>query len=125
MPGFALEQRDVGDDYREISVKGELDLAVADRLDAAIDAAGESCAGLVIDLADCEFIDSTGIAMIVRAHHRFEGEGRRLVVCCPADQVERVLAITGLAEDGLVYESLDEAVAALKAAPTTEPNRHE
>jgi anti-sigma B factor antagonist len=116
VPGFALEQRDLDAGYCEISVIGELDLAVADRLDAAIDGVARSYAGLVIGLGDCEFIDSTGIAVIVRAHQRLVSEGRRLVVCCPADQVERILDITGLSENGLVYKGLDDAVAALKSA---------
>lgn len=116
MPGFALEQRELDAGYCEISVKGELDLAVADRLDAAITEVDQSYAGLVVGLGECEFIDSTGIAVIIRASQRFAAEGRRLVVCCPADQVERILDITGLSEDGLVYENLDDAVAALKSS---------
>lgn len=116
MQSFDLRERDVGDDYREISVVGELDLAVADRLNESIAAVGEGYAGVVISLAECEFIDSTGIAVIVRAHRQFAEEGRRLVVCCPADQVERVLEITGLSEDGLVFENLDQAIGAMKAS---------
>lgn len=112
---FSLEQRDIAGGYQEISVGGELDLAVAERLDKAIEAVDESCAGVVIGLTDCEFIDSTGIAVIVRAHRRFEAEGRRLVVCCPEDQVERMLDLIGLMGNDLVFESLDDAVAAIEA----------
>jgi len=114
--GFSLEQRELDAGYGEISVKGELDLAVAGRLDQAIEGVEKSCLGLVVGLGDCEFIDSTGIAVILRARSRFAEEGRRLVVCCPADQVERILDVTGLSEDGLVYESLDDAVEAMRSA---------
>lgn len=116
MQSFDLRERDVGDSYREISVIGELDLAVADRLNESIAAVGKGYAGVVISLTDCEFIDSTGIALIVRAHRQFGEEGRPLTVCCPADQVERVLEITGLSENGLVFESLDKAIGAMKAS---------
>jgi anti-sigma B factor antagonist len=112
---FSLEQRDIDGGCREISVGGELDLAVAGRLDEAISAVEQSCAGVVIGLTDCEFIDSTGIAVIVRARRRLAEEGRRLVVCCPEEQVERVLDVTGLMADGLVFDSLEEAVAAIEA----------
>jgi anti-sigma B factor antagonist len=112
---FALQQRDIGDGHCEIVVQGELDLAVAERLEKAIDTAAEEHAGIVIGLAECEFIDSTGIAVIVRAHQRLGDQERTLVVCCPEDQVERVLDITGLSENGLVYGSLDEAIAAIRA----------
>ena len=113
---FALEQRNLGDGHCEIVIRGELDLAVAGRLEKAIDAAAEEHAGIVVGLAECEFIDSTGIATIVRAHRRLGEKDLHLVVCCPKDQVERVLEITGLIENGLVYDSLDEAVAAIRAA---------
>ena len=52
-----------------IAVGGELDLSVAGRLGEAI----ECCSGakqILIDLEACDFIDSTGIAVIVRAHLR-------------------------------------------------------
>jgi len=116
MAGFSLEQRDLAAGYCEISVAGELDLAVADRLGRAIEAVGAGNVGLVVGLGGCEFIDSTGIAVILRARQRFETEGRRLVVCCPADQVERILEITGLSQDGLVYETLGDAVEAMRSA---------
>ena len=116
MAGFSLEQRDLAAGYCEISVAGELDLAVADELDRAIEAVYADCIGLVVGLGDCEFIDSTGIAVILRARRRFAEEGRRLVVCCPSDQVERILDVTGLSEDGLVYQSLDEAVEEMRSA---------
>lgn len=111
MQSFDLRQRDVGDGYWEISVIGELDLAVIGRLEQAIDAVDQGYGGLVVGLADCEFIDSTGIAAILRAHQRFAEEGRRLVVCCPVGQTERVLEITGLVDNGLVFDSLEEAIA--------------
>jgi len=58
--------------------------------------------------------DSTGIAVIVRAHQRFANEGRRLVVCCPTDQTARVLEVTGLTENGLVFSSIDDALVGRK-----------
>lgn len=116
MATLTLEQRDLGDGHCEIVVRGELDLAVADRLEEAIEAAATDCAGIVVGLGACEFIDSTGIAVIVRAHQRLGAQGQHLVACCPEEQVERVLDITGLSENGLVYGNLDEAVAAIKSA---------
>jgi anti-sigma B factor antagonist len=109
---FAVKQQDVAKGQREISVSGELDLAVADQLSDAIEAVPSGYSSVIIGLADCEFLDSMGIAVIVRAHQRLQAEGRRLVVCCAADQAERILKVTGLTENGLVFETLDEALAA-------------
>jgi anti-anti-sigma factor len=109
MPGFNLSERQISSDCREISVEGELDLAVAGRLEEAIARShGEQT---LIDLTDCEFIDSTGIAVIVRARReRARDGGGRLVVHSPGDPVLRVLEITGLTGVGLVFASREEAL---------------
>jgi anti-anti-sigma factor len=109
MQRFHLSEREISSDCREIRVEGELDLAVAGRLEEAID----RCQGkeTLIDLADCEFIDSTGIAVIVRAgRERPRDGGGRLVVHSPSDQVLRVFEIIGLTDIGLVFASRDEAL---------------
>ena len=69
---------------------------------------------MLIDLTECEFIDSTGIALIVRAWQRLDrdadGEGSgRLVICSGNDQVRRVLEITGLEHSIPVHATRDEA----------------
>jgi anti-sigma B factor antagonist len=112
MEPFTLIERDHGPRCKEIEVKGELDLAVADQLESAIDSISSDYERVVINLESCEFIDSTGIAVIVAAHQRLKKEERRLLVCAPGDQVLRILSITGLADDGLVVASVSDALAA-------------
>jgi anti-anti-sigma factor len=105
---FRVTKQELDSGY-EIRVEGELDLAVADRLQDAI----ARCADrqTLVDLGDCEFIDSTGIAVIVRAHReRADDGGPRLVVHSPSDQVLRVLITTGLTGIGLVFGSREEAL---------------
>jgi anti-anti-sigma factor len=99
-----------------IFVRGELDLSTAPELEAPLEQALEGGKGSVlIDLTRCEFIDSTGIALIVRAWQRLQsGEnGRALVICTENDQVRRVLEITGLELSIPVHTTRDEALAAL------------
>ncbi|MGN6257019.1 MAG: STAS domain-containing protein [Solirubrobacterales bacterium] len=99
-----------------ISVRGELDLSTAPELEGPLNEALESNEGsLLIDLSQCEFIDSTGIALIVRAWQRLDsGEnGRALVICSQNDQVRRVLEITGLELSIPVHTTRDEAIAAI------------
>jgi anti-anti-sigma factor len=93
---------------REICVEGELDLAVASQLQEAIDRA-EDCQSVFINLEACEFIDSTGIAVIVKAHRCLEEEDRRLVAYGADGQVLRVLSISGLVQSGLVFRTAEEA----------------
>lgn len=103
---------------RTISVRGELDLSTAPDLEGPLEQALESNEGSVlIDLSQCEFIDSTGIALIVRAWQRLQSgdNGRALVICSQNDQVRRVLEITGLELSIPVHTNRDEALAALSS----------
>lgn len=101
-------------------MNGELDLSTATQLQDPLDEAVASpAAAVLIDLTDCTFIDSTGIAMVVRAWQRVDsaagnsGEGG-LVLCCQNEQVRRVLEVTGLEHSLRVFETRDEAIAALR-----------
>ena len=101
---------------RTISVRGELDLSTAPELEGPLNQALEGDEGsMLIDLSQCEFIDSTGIALIVRAWQRLDSgkNGRALVLCSQNDQVRRVLEITGLELSIPVHGTRDEAIAAL------------
>jgi anti-sigma B factor antagonist len=116
MRSFKLTEinRDTG--CREIHVKGELDLAVADQLQACLDRVDSGTATVLIDLEQCEFIDSTGIAVILHAYNRMAERGQRVMVCAPTDQVLRILSVTGLTGNGLVFESAAAALAELQTA---------
>jgi anti-sigma B factor antagonist len=100
-------------DYRDVQVEGELDLAVAARLDEVLTAAAAECSRVIVGLDRCDFIDSSGIAVILRAHSRMQEEGNQLAVYAPSDQVLRVLSMTGLTANGLVFDSAEEALSAL------------
>ena len=109
---FAVEVGDLEQGVRTLAVRGELDLSTAPELEGPLDQALESGEGSVlIDLSRCEFIDSTGIALIVRAWQRLEngGDGRTLVICSQNEQVRRVLEITGLELSIPVHTTRDEA----------------
>jgi anti-anti-sigma factor len=114
---FEVKVGDLEQGVRTISVQGELDLSTAPDLEGPLNEALESGEGSVlIDLSRCEFIDSTGIALIVRAWQRLDsGEnGRALVICSQNDQVRRVLEITGLELSIPVHTTRDEALAAIR-----------
>lgn len=107
-----LTERRLAAGATEIAVEGELDLSVADQLQEAIDRADS--ATTLIDLARCTFIDSTGMAVILRAHQRRDEGGGQVVLHSPSEQVLRVLTVTGLTDNGLAFADRDEAIAALE-----------
>lgn len=69
---------------------------------------------LLIDLSECEFIDSTGIALIVRSWQALDGDGR-FALCGIGHQVKRVLDITGLEETIPTHQSREQALERLLA----------
>jgi anti-sigma B factor antagonist len=101
---FSISERELDGKCREVRLEGELDLSVAERLQRRLDAAAVDDVDVVVCLADCDFIDSTGIAVIVLTHRLMAGKGRRLAVCHPSAEVNRVLALTGLIEEGIVVD---------------------
>jgi anti-anti-sigma factor len=106
-----LTERRLADGATEIAVDGELDLSVADQLQRAIDEAGPGTT--LIDLRYCTFIDSTGIAVILRAHRQRGEDGGRIAAHSPSDQVLRIFRVTGLTGNGLVFADRDQASAAV------------
>ena len=116
-PGaFEASSAELKGGIRVVSVRGELDLGTAPELEGPLEEAVGANEPLLIDLSECEFIDSTGIAMIVRAWQRLgDGTGSaRVVICSGNEQVRRVLEITGLEHEIPVHGSRDEALAALR-----------
>lgn len=76
---------------------GELDLANAKSLAAALEQAESAGDGpLTIDLSELEFIDSTGIAVLVAAYRRLDGSARLCLIPSRASAVRRVMSLTGL-----------------------------
>jgi anti-sigma B factor antagonist len=96
-----------------IVVEGELDMNTAGQLERELEGplSGPDSA-LLIDLSRCEFIDSTGIALIVRAWQQLHD---RFALCGVGDQVERVLDITGLEESIPMHRNREDAVAELRS----------
>lgn len=113
MQRFKVTESDLASGARDIQIAGELDLAVAGELDEVLTRACEQCEQVLVGLERCSFIDSSGIAVILRAQNRMQEDGNRLVVYAPTDQVLRVLSMTGLTSNGLVFASAEEALAAL------------
>jgi anti-anti-sigma factor len=76
-----------------VEVSGELDLATAPRLEAAITEAGRA-SRLVVDLSECTFLDSAGVRALASAVHEKTQRPVALVVTDPG--IMRVIEITRL-----------------------------
>jgi anti-sigma B factor antagonist len=92
-----------------ISVSGELDLASSPALEEELERASRSDASLVIvDLRNLEFMDSTGLSVLVRAHQRAAENSQRFGLAGGSQQVQRLLSLTGVADRLVLAEAPEE-----------------
>jgi anti-sigma B factor antagonist len=82
-----------------VAVSGELDLASSPALQEELDRLASSDTELlIIDLRELDFMDSTGLSVLVRAHQRAEEHGRQLAMVKGPQQVQRLLSLTGVGD---------------------------
>jgi anti-anti-sigma factor len=82
-----------------VAVRGELDLASGPELEAELDRiSAPETQLLVVDLRGLDFMDSTGLSILVRAHQRLAAEGCEMGLVRGSQQVQRLLDLTGVAE---------------------------
>lgn len=82
-----------------VVVAGELSLAEAPILERHLaDVLSKTSSPVVVDLAGVEFIDSTGLSVLVRAQQRATERGVEFGVQNPRAQAHRLLSLTGLEE---------------------------
>ena len=95
-----------------IEVRGELDLASSPALEQELESGPVTSASLVIvDLRELEFMDSTGLSVLVRAHQRAVEQGQRFGVVRGPQQVQRLLSLTGVADRLTLGDSPEELLA--------------
>lgn len=95
-----------------LTLAGELDMASADRLQQAIDDEGlRAETSVVLDLQQLQFIDSTGLRVMLRALERCRARGQDFAITPGSPQVQRLLSITGVATHLPTISSPDEMVA--------------
>jgi anti-anti-sigma factor len=88
-----------------VSLEGELDLSCARQLEARLTAIDEQApARVLIDLSALEFIDSSGLRMLLLADTRAREHGYELTLSAGPEPVQRVFEMTG-ALDILRFES--------------------
>jgi anti-sigma B factor antagonist len=108
MPPFSAEREARGTAVRLV-LTGDLDLATAAEGEAAIIAAEENQPPLLIlDLSELEFMDSTGLRVVISAASRARDDKRRLVLVKGPEVIQRVFEITRLAERLDMVDSVDD-----------------
>lgn len=104
-------QTTVTGDVAVVRLTGELDVAGSALLEQELERIGADHAprALVLDLSGLEFMDSTGLRLVVLADARSKEQGRRLALIPGAEPVHRVFEITRMAERLDFVASVEEA----------------
>jgi anti-anti-sigma factor len=80
-----------------VVAQGEIDLSSAHMVDEALSAAEATDARqIVLDIEGVEFIDSSGLRMLLHAHARSQRDGNRLRITRGAPQAQRLFALVAV-----------------------------
>jgi anti-anti-sigma factor len=103
-PLIHVETTQIGE-HTVVVASGEIDLSSAGKLQAAI--AELSGQVVIVDLRGVEFIDSTGLAMLIKEHDRVgESGGELKLVVQEKGPVVRLFELTGVAQAFQISNSL-------------------
>ena len=93
-----------------LSVRGEVDVYTAPKLrERLIEMVGEGKHRIIVDLEAVDFLDSTGLGVLVGALKRVKAHDGSLSLVCTQDKILKIFKITGLTKVFPIHGSLDEA----------------
>lgn len=113
--GFEIRHERLGSGAWLVAIAGELDLASADRVRDAITAlVGDGASDVVVDLAECSFIDSSGLRALLEASRSIADHAgtARLLIAAPDEQPRRLFELTALETVLPIFATRAEAAAA-------------
>ena len=94
-----------------IAVGGEIDVYTAPRLrDKITELVADGVYSLIIDMEGVEFLDSTGLGVLVGGLKRVRSHDGDLALVCTQRRILKVLEITGLTKVFAIHDSVDAAV---------------
>jgi anti-sigma B factor antagonist len=109
---LTIDAKDLGDGVGVIELEGEVDVANTPQVrEAALRLISGGVKNLVTDLSRVEYMDSSGLGMLVGLLKRLKESDGRLLVAAAQPRVKRLFEITGLEK---VLPLYDDASAALK-----------
>lgn len=100
------------DGWSVLQVGGEIDVATAPRLrEQLLKLVNGQRYSIVVDLEDVDFIDSTGLGVLIGARKRVRLHDGDVKLICTEPRIVKVFEITGLDQVFQIHASLDDAVA--------------
>ena len=108
---LTLVTRD-GDGATTVAVEGEIDVYTAPKLrDKITELVGDGVYHLVIDMERVEFLDSTGLGVLVGGLKKVRAHDGSLQIICSQERLLKIFRITGLAKVFTIHDSPEAASA--------------
>jgi anti-sigma B factor antagonist len=105
--GLKVEERG---DVAVLAVSGEVDVATVPRLREQLHAlVASGTPRIVVDLDAVDFLDSTGLGVLVGALKRVRANGGELALVCTSARIRKVFEVTGLTKVFALFDTVDEA----------------
>ncbi len=94
-----------------VTLRGEIDVYTAPRLrQALIDLVEGGATQIVVDMSSVDFLDSTGLGVLVGGLKRVKSNDGELRLVVTQDRIMKIFDITGLAKVFPIFGSTDEAL---------------
>ena len=101
------------DGIEVIDVGGTIDIYTAPRLrELLIDLVSKDNYQLIVNLEWVEFLDSTGLGVLVGGLKRVRAHDGSLDLVCTQERILKIFRITGLTKVFGIHETVDQAIAA-------------
>ncbi len=110
---LGLEVDESRSPYTILAVKGEVDVYSAPRLrEKLVELVSEGHRQIVVDLEGVDFLDSTGLGVLVGGLKRLRSHDGDLSLVCTQARILKVFEITGLTSVFSIASTVDEATTA-------------
>lgn len=116
--GFSISDVAAGDDATVVSVAGEIDMETGPAFqNGLLHAIGAGRGGLVVDLSQATFLDSTALTSLVNAFDSLRKRGGgSLVIVASEPRMRALFDVARLERDFRIFETRADALAAVTAA---------
>jgi anti-sigma B factor antagonist len=95
-----------------VAVGGEIDVYTAPRLrDKFTELVAAGSYDIIVDMQNVEFLDSTGLGVLVGGLKKVRAHDGSLDLVCTQDRLLKIFRITGLAKVFVIHESAEAALA--------------
>jgi anti-sigma B factor antagonist len=108
MSGLQIVEAVLDGGWTSLAVEGEIDLATVEELQSAIARVADGESGLIVDLRNASFMDSTGLKALVVANRDFQAAGKSFALAVKPGPIWRLVDLSGVASTMTVVEDPEE-----------------